>query len=108
MRIRQNLVPDPDIMNSNREYGDCMLANSNRQILKRNSGTSNYTQIGVRMIKVVKSTWNICFHLIYYKCSIWTQGFHKWFTPFYNKRRVMEEKLLLILNKAANSLAYIN
>jgi len=56
MRIRQNLVPDPDIMNSNREYGDCMLANSNRQILKRNSGTSNYTQIGVRMIKVVKST----------------------------------------------------
>ena len=93
-------------MNSNREHGDCILVNSSRQGLKRNSGTSNYTQIDVRMIRVVKTTWYIYFHLIYNKCSILTQGFDKWFTLFY-KKRVMEEKLL-ILNKAANSSAYIN
>ena len=106
MWIRQNLLHNPYLMNFNREHDDFLLVNSSRQGLNRNSGTSNYTQIDVRMIKVVKTTGNIYFHLIYYKCSIWTQGFDKWFTPFY-KRRVIEENFLL-LNKAANCSADIN
>jgi hypothetical protein len=106
MWIWQNLVRDPYIMNSDREHDGCILFNYSRHGLIRNGGNSNFTQIDVRMIKVVQTTWNIYFQLIFYTCNIWLQGFDKWFTPFY-KRRVFEEKLIL-LKKPANGLAYIN
>ena len=52
---------DPYIMNSNREQGDRILFNSSRHSLNHNGGTSYFTQIDVRMIKVVQTTWEYLF-----------------------------------------------